>query len=331
MYADFIDTHLEQCLELLFDVVVNPSFLPDNIKLERKVILEEIKMIKDNPSDDIFNHFYKIVFNGHPLSLSILGNSRSLKKQNPETINEYYYKNFNPDGIVLSAAGNISHEFLVEKVRKNFEGLKTVKKHDFSGQIAKGLRYTRKEKIYKSRTEASHICLGGPGCNRISKDKYALSLFTNILGGSMSSRLFQKIREEKGLSYAIFASNTQYTDYGVTVIYAATSAANVNKVLDLIYKEISQIKKTGVHPDEFEIAKENIKGNIVLGVEDISSRMFRLGKALLMDKNVLTIDDILKRIDNIKIEQVNEVAHKYFQRDNLSFVVISKPSNGRLK
>lgn len=331
MYADFIDTHLSQCLELLFDVVINPSFLPENIKLEKKVILEEIKMVKDNPADDIFNYFYKIIFNGHPLSFSILGSTKSLKILNETAISQYFKKNFNPDGIVLAAAGNVNHGDFVEMVRKNFEGVLTEKKHSGGpGQVCQP-DYKKKEKIYKSKTEASHICIGGPGCSRVSKDKYPLSLFTNILGGSMSSRLFQKIREEKGLSYAIFASNTQYTDGGVTVIYAATSTGSVNRVLDLIHKEIAMLKKTGVPADELAVAKENIKGNIVLGVEDISSRMFRLGKALLVDSDVLTIDEILKRIDNVTIEQVNEVINRYFREEDLSSVIISKPSNGRLK
>ncbi|MBM3699863.1 MAG: insulinase family protein [Actinobacteria bacterium] len=315
----------------MFDVVINPSFLPENIKLEKKVILEEIKMVKDNPADDIFNYFYKIIFNGHPLSFSILGSTKSLKALNETAISHYYKKNFNPDGIVLAAAGNVNHGALVDMVINNFEGILTEKNHSVAAHPICKPDYKRRKKIYKSKTEACHICIGGPGCSRVSRDKYPLSLFTNILGGSMSSRLFQKIREEKGLSYAIFASNTQYTDGGVTVIYAATSTQNVSRVMDLIYKEIAMLKKTGIPAEELAIAKENIKGNIVLGVEDISSRMFRLGKALLVDSDVLTIDEILKRIDNVTVKQVNEVISKYFREEDLSSVIISKPSNGRLK
>jgi predicted Zn-dependent peptidase len=329
VYADFIDTHLDQCLELLFDVITNPSFLPENIKLEKKVILEEIKMVKDNPSDDIFNYFYDIIFSGHPLSLSILGTRKSLNSLDGMKIKDYFDVNFSLNGIVLSAAGNIDHSLFVHKVREKMEGKKFPKRPNHAQSTILEEKLKGVNKIYKSKTEASHICYGGPGCKRASTDRYPLSLFTNILGGSISSRLFQKVREEKGLSYTIFASNTQYTDAGIIAIYAATSPSGVGKVMDLINAELNDVKKNGITSEELDIAKENTKGNIVLGVEDISSRMFRLGKALLMDGTVVTIDDILKRIDKVKIDEVNDMAGKYFNPDRMSLVLIGKPQNGR--
>ncbi|OQA21188.1 MAG: Protease 3 precursor [Actinobacteria bacterium ADurb.Bin346] len=331
VYADFIDTHLDKCLDLLFDVITNPSFLPENIKLEKKVIMEEIKMVKDNPSDDIFNYFYDVVFSGHPLSLSILGTKKSLSSLDYNAIKKYFEQSFSLNGIVLSSAGNIEHNMLVEMVKEKMEGIfsseKIKPKQDLPlTEKLKGVR-----KVYKGKTEASHICYGGPGCKRSSADRYPLSLFTNILGGSISSRLFQKIREEKGLSYTIFASNTQYTDAGIIAIYAATSSSAIGKVIELINAELMDIKKRGITAEELDIAKENTKGNIVLGVEDISSRMFRLGKALLMDGTVSTIDDILKKIDNVKIDSVNDIADKYFNPDRMSSIIIVKPQNGRAK
>jgi predicted Zn-dependent peptidase len=305
--------------------------LPENIKLEKKVILEEIKMIKDNPSDDIFNYFYDIVFKGHPLSIPILGTKKSLSALAVEDIDDYFHHNFSSNGIVLSAAGNIDHNTLVEMVKKNLALIPA--NINRSERIESPVENRPKKiiKTYKGKTEASHICYGGLGCSRKSPDKYPLSLFTNILGGSISSRLFQKIREEKGLSYTIFASNTQYADAGVVMIYAATSASGVNKVIDLINAEIEDIKKNGIKPEELEIAKENTKGSIVLGVEDISSRMFRLGKASLMDSNVLTIDEILKRIDKVELKSVNDIVYKYFEPEKMDMVLIGKTTNGRPK
>ncbi len=331
VYADFIDTHLDVSLEILFDVVTNPSFLPVNIKLEKKVICEEIKMVKDNPSDDIFNYFYDIVFKGHPLSLSILGTKKSLNVLSAENIYDYFHNNFSLNGMVLSAAGNIDHQTLVEMVKKNLEQIPDNLNRAQRTEASIENPDKKITKIYKGKTEASHICYGGPGCSRKSSDKYPLSLFTNILGGSISSRLFQKIREEKGLSYTIFTSNTQYTDAGIIIIYAATSASGVNKVIDLINIEIEDIKKNGIKPEELEIAKENTKGSIVLGVEDISSRMFRLGKASLMDNSVVTIDEILKRIDKVELKSVNDIVYKYFEPEKMNLVIISKPANGRPK
>jgi predicted Zn-dependent peptidase len=331
VYADFIDTHLDTCLEILFDVVTGPSFLPENIKLEKKVVLEEIKMIKDNPSDDIFNYFYDIVFKGHPLSFPILGTKKSLNALAIKDIDDYFQHNFSSNGIVLSAAGNIDHTVLVDMVKKNLESISANKNRSERIEAHVEKRGKRIIKTYKGKTEASHICYGGLGCSRKSPDKYPLSLFTNILGGSISSRLFQKIREEKGLSYTIFASNTQYTDAGVVMIYAATSDSKVNKVMDLINFEIEDIKKNGIKPQELEIAKENTKGSIVLGVEDISSRMFRLGKASLMDSNVLTIDEILKRIDKVELQSVNDIVYKYFEPEKMDLVIIGKTAGRRPK
>jgi predicted Zn-dependent peptidase len=314
-------------------VATCPSFLPENIKLEKRVIFEEIKMVKDNPSDDIFNYFYEVVFNGHPLSLPILGSRKTLGFVNSNIIRQYFEKNFNPDGMVISAAGNVKHPVLVEEVKRNMEKLCTgrpqYRKEENS--IIPEPSYVKKTRSYKGKTEASHLCLGGPGCDRKSPDKHALSLFTNILGGSISSRLFQKIREEKGLSYTIFAGNTQYTDAGIAFIYAATSTANTAKVTDLILKELKLIKSCGFSADELTIAKENTKGTIVLGVEDISSRMFRLGKALLIDKKIISLDGILKKIDNIKLNEVNDIVEKYFNPENLSMIVISKNGNGSIR
>jgi len=286
-------------------------------------------MVKDNPSDNIFNYFYDIVFSGHPLSLSILGTKKSLSSLNSNQISTFFADNFNLGGVVISAAGNIKHKDLVEKVKQNILGLKD--KNFFPKEPAQSQlpQITNVKKIYKGNTEASHICYGGLGCNRRSNDRFGLSLFLNMLGGSISSRLFQKIREEKGLSYTIFASGSHYIDTGVIAIYAATSPNNVYKVIDLIKNEISDIKSNGIKKEELEIAKENTKGNIVLGVEDISSRMFRLGKALLIDGKVLSIDEILKKIDRVNIGDINDIVHKYFQTDKMDLVIVEKTSNGR--
>lgn len=286
--------------------------------------MEEIKMVRDNPSDIIFNHFYKMIFNNHPLSLFILGTNKSLMGINEFDIRDYFKRNFNLNGIVLSAAGNIDHKKLVKKVREHTEDYENGAIKNNNSSLPGIHIYRRGKKLYRSNMKSNYLCYGSIGCSRSSRDRYPLSLFTNILGGSMSSRLFQKIREEKGLSYTIFASNSQYSDTGVIVIYSATSNTSVNRIIDLINIEIKKIMKKGLTESELEIARENTKGNIVLGVEDISSRMFRLGKALLMDGKVLTIDEILKRIDKVKLGEVNEIAGKYFQIDRMSTVIIGK-------
>lgn len=321
VYSDFIDIHLEKCLELLFDVVSSPSFLPENIALEKKVIYEEIKMLNDSPTESIFENFYEVIFDGHPLSMPILGKTSSLSRLSREGIIDHYKKNFRASDIVIAAAGNIRHNVLLDKIKKNLdmfdigEGKNKRGKADLPPQESK-------RKDIKKKNQSFHIVYGGLGCNRTSPDRYPLSLFTNILGGSMSSRLFQKIREEKALSYSIFAANTQYTDTGLTAVHAASSYKNYKKVLELIRAELKKAAKEGIRQDELDISKENTKGNIVLSVEDISSRMFRLGKSVIIDGYVITIDDILKRIDAVKLGDLNDIVYKYFQTDKMSLVTL---------
>lgn len=328
-YADFIDTHLDSCTELLFDILTNPSFLTEHIKTEKKVIIEEIKMVEDNPSDNIMNYFYEAVLDGHPLSLPILGTNNSLKNIKKSAILDYFKEKFGIGGIVISAAGNIKHKDLIDKIKKNISEMKNRKFiNDFTGQEPP--ENGRVKKIHDSKTSSVHMCFGGPGCRRDSEDKYPISLFTNLFGGSMSSRLVQKIREEEGLAYSIFSSNVQYLDTGVTIIYSASSPKNADRILKLIKDEIVDIKRRGVNEVELERAKENLKGNIVLSIEDISSRMFRLGKGLLFDKKVLTINQILKKIDKVKQNDLNNIVDKYFKLDKMSLVALGRLNKGRL-
>lgn len=329
IYADFIDTCLGNCMELLFDILMNPSFRTEHIRTEKKVVLEEIKMMDENPSDNIMNYFYESVLDGHPLSLPILGTKKSLKEIKKSSILKYFKKEFDISTAVISAAGNIRHHDLIDEINKHTDRIEfkrrtgnfLVEKSIFSGSV---------RNIHSNKTSSVHMCFGGPGCRRGSKDKYPLSLFTNLLGGSISSRLFQKIREEEGLAYSIFSSNVQYYDTGIIIIYSASSPKNTEKILKLIEDEITDIRSHGVKDVELERSRENLKGNIVLGVEDISSRMFRLGKGLLFDKKVLTINEILKRIDEIKQNDLNDIADKYFEPDKMSLVTLGKLNKGGL-
>ena len=329
IYADFIDTHLDNCMELLFDILMNPSFRTEHIKTEKKVIFEEIKMVDDNPSDNIMNYFYETVLDGHPLSLPILGTKNSLKEIKKSTILKYFKNEFDISTAVISAAGNIKHEDLIDEIKKNTDRIEG-KKHNANFSGKEPLSNGSVKKIYSGKTSSIHMCFGGLGCRRDSGDKYPLSLFTNLLGGSISSRLFQKIREEEGLAYSIFSSNVQYLDTGIIIIYSASSPKNTDRILKLIKDEIVDINRHGVKDVELERARENLKGNIVLGIEDISSRMFRLGKGLLFDKKVLTIEQILKKIDKVRRNDLDDIVGKYFKLDKMSLVALGKLNKGGL-
>lgn len=337
VHVDFLDTYLEKCTEILFDLLLNPSFNPEHIITEKKVIVEEIKIVEDNPSEKAINYFYKALLGGHPLNLPILGTRKSLKGINKPKILEYFGDKFDISNIVVSAAGNVQHKKLIKVINNTLEKYQIKKtpylSRDPQTVITKSDKIPenhRIKKTYSSKNKAAHICIGNLGCKRNSNDKYSLSILTNILGGSMSSRLFQKVREEKGLAYSIHSSNSQYNDTGIITVYAASSPRNALKIVEMVKNEISSISEEGISKNELDRARENIKGSIVLSVEYISSRMFRLGKGILFDKKVLTIDEILKKIDDVSINDVNGAAKKYLKTENLNIIVTGKSIKGRL-
>ncbi len=329
IYADFIDLHLDKCMELLIDILMNPSFLDGHIRTEKKVILEEIKMVEDNPSDKIMNYFYRAILDKHPLSFPILGTRNTLKRIRKVDIQNYFNERFDIGNTVISAAGNVKHKELVDQVRRNIGKIshRRASRNSMGREVPAGRRI---KKVYCSKTRSAHMCMGGLGCRRDDDDKYPISLFMILFGGSMSSRLFQRIREEKGLAYSIYSSNVQYTDTGVVFIYSASSVKNIDMILKLIRDEINDISRNGIKKVELERARENLKGNIVLSVEDISSRMFRMGKGLLFDKKILTIDQILKKIDRVKKNDLDNIVDKYFKLENMSTVILKKMGKGRL-
>jgi predicted Zn-dependent peptidase len=324
IYADFIDTYLDKCIELLFDIISNPSFLTEHIRTEKKVVIEEIKMLEESPSEDIVNYFYESVFNGHPLSMPVMGTKNTVKKISKSLILEYFENAFDVRGLVISASGNVRHKDLVEKIKRYAAEFKNKNKLGVYSSGKKPGKERSVRKIRSSKTSSMHMCFGGPGCSRESADKYPISLMTNIMGGSMSSRLFQKIREEEGLAYSIFSNNAQYIDTGIIVIYAAASPKNIERVLEITKNEIRNVIEYGVKNEEILRAKENLKGSIVLSVEDVSSRMFRLGNALLFGKKVLTINQILKKIDSVEKEDLDNIAKRYFDLDEMSLVTMGK-------
>ena len=323
-YCDFLDTHLDKCCELLFDVVLNPSFLQKNLDTEKKIILEEIKMVEDTPSEDIFNYYYELVLDGHPLSLPILGTRKSLNNIKLKDVWDYFNNKFVFKNMVISAAGNIKHKDLVDSVKKNIDKINLNSANKKNILDYKEPEVKNNIKIINKKIKSTNICYGGIGCKRSSPDKYALTVLTNIIGGSMSSRLFQKVREDSGLAYSIYAGNTQYTDAGIIDIYAAADSKNIRKVVEIINNEINDIKKNSVNEIELDRAKENLKGSIVLDIEQISSRMFRFGKSLLIDNNVLPIVQILNKIDLVTKDDIYDICNKYFNQERINIVILGE-------
>lgn len=317
-FAVVLDRHLNIALDVLSDIFLNSRFDPKDIKMERGVILEEISMYEDTPDELIHDFFAEIVLAGHPAAWPTLGTIKTVKALTRETLFDYKKKHYVPDNLIISLAGNVSHEAVVSLIKGHFSGLQGKKYH-------KKIIHPKMEAVTKlkhKKVEQVHLCLGGGGVSQLDPDRYAFTILDNILGGSMSSRLFQEVREKRGLVYSIYSSITPFRDFGMYYVYAGMSKENLKQVIDLILIELSSIKKVGITEEELRRSKEHLKGTLVLGLEATSSRMSFVARAEHFYGKVITIDEIFKRIDQVTRGDIIRIAEKYFTQKNLSLAVI---------
>jgi predicted Zn-dependent peptidase len=318
-YTKTLDTHFDLALEVLSDMLFNSKFDQKDIDIERKVILEEIGMYEDSPEELVHDILSEVVWNGNSLGYPILGTQDCLKQVNRDTIKEYIDVNYLPSNSVISIAGNFNEEELISAVTKYFGGWKNkninkieYQKVDFISDI----------KTKEKDIEQVHICAGFEGIEQGNDNLYTLLAINNIFGGGMSSRLFQKIREEKGFVYSIYSYPSSYRDAGLFTIYAGMNPEHLSKVSKLIIEEINELKKHGIKSDELQKSKEQLKGNYILGLESTSSRMNSMGKSELMMEKIYTPEEILQKIDKVNMDSVKEVINQVFNIEKLSFTAV---------
>lgn len=318
-YTKTLDTHFDLALEVLSDMLFNSKFDQKDIDIERKVILEEIGMYEDSPEELVHDILSEVVWDGNSLGYPILGTQDCLKKINRDTIKEYIDVNYLPSNSVISIAGNFYEEELIEAVTKYFSGWKNkninksaYQKVDFISDI----------KIKEKDIEQVHMCMGFEAIEQGNDNLYTLLAINNIFGGGMSSRLFQKIREEKGFVYSIYSYPSSYKDAGLFTIYAGMNPEHLSKVSKLIIKEINELKKHGIKSDELQKSKEQLKGNYILGLESTSSRMNSIGKSELMMEKIFTPEEILQKIDKVNMDSVKEIIDQVFNIEKLSFTAV---------
>jgi len=308
-YAKVLDENVEKALEIMADMILHSRLDPADVEAERKVILEEIAMHEDSPDDIIHDLFVSALWESHPLGQGVLGNQNVIRTLSSEDIRSYYRRYYRPRNIVVAVAGNVEHERVVGLVRDLM---------DVDGEEGRNERHCVVPEIrphtviYDRPTEQAHIVLGTQGLPRLHPERFALAVLDNVLGGGMSSRLFQKIREERSLAYSIFSYHSMYVETGLVAVYAGTSPENVPAVLDLIKEELELLIEKGIMPQELERAKGHIKGSLVLNLEDSGSRMTRLGKAEVCGGEILSLDELLQRVDAVTLEDVHRLARKVF-------------------
>lgn len=317
-YAKILDEDLDLAIDVLSDMFFCSLFDEKEIEKEKNVVIEEIKMYEDSPDELIHDVFSEHVWNDHPLGKPILGTEESIRSLSREKIMLFLTEHYAPDNLVIAVAGKIKHEEVVKKLSSQFgtfqRGCRRVLEGTPTGQKVE--RYQPKE------TEQMHIILGVPGLGQDDEDIYAMHIFNNILGGGLSSRLFQEIREQRGLAYSVYSYHSTYVDTGLFAVYAGTSPKNTTEVIECILKELNDIRQKGISSDELERTKAQIKGSLYLGLEAVSSRMSRLGKTELTYNRVLSPEEVVGKLEKVTLEDVLRVIGRLWQKDKISIMTL---------
>ncbi len=321
-YARVLDEDLPLAVDVVSDLVLSSRITADDVEVERGVILEEIAMHEDDPGDAVHDLFASALFGDSPLGRPVIGTVDSITSLSRSAIAGFYKRRYDLPQMVVAAAGGVDHARLVRLVRKAFGDR-------LSGDAAPaGLRPAdRSPPSYSTvvreprRTEQTNLVLGMTGLSRQDPRRFALSVLSGALGGGMSSRLFQAVREERGLAYSVYSYSSSHADTGQFAVYAGCAAGKVGQVLDLVRTELADAAGNGLREEEVRRSKGNLRGQLVLGLEDTGSRMTRLGKAELVHGDVLTPEQVLGEIDAVTPDDVREVARDVLTRP-LSLAVI---------
>ena len=316
LYSRFLDEHTEKAIDLLAEMFLQPTF-PD-IDSERQVVIEEIAMYEDEPSDRVHDVLADAIYGDSPLGRRILGTADVISSIPIPEISAYHGDRYVSSNIVVSASGSLEHDRIVELVGSYLQPQRGEVPPSNGGRAAAGGQL----RFYPKETEQYHICFGAPGISRSDERRFALNVMDTILGGSSSSRLFSEVREKRGLAYSVGSYSAQFADQGTVAMYVGTREDNVAEACEVIATELESLRTVPVGADELERAKEHVKGRTVLVLESTSARMSRNANAVLFDLPLLGIDDIIAKIDAVTIEDVAALAAELYAGENISAACI---------
>jgi len=314
-----LDEHLGIAMDVLSDLVLNPTFNEEDIKKERGVILEEIKMDEDNPDYLVHEIFVQNFWKNHPLGRPILGTKDTVKKFERQLLFDYYGARFLPGNMVFSAAGNIKHEELVKLVSDRFGHLKPIANVVSDEPPKAQPKITLKN---KKSLEQVQICIGVPSYSISHENRYSSFVLNTLLGGGMSSRLFQNVREKQGLVYSIFSELNPYRDTGMMTVYAGTSKDSAQKVVKSIVNEFRELKENAVNTEELERAKAQLKGSLMLSLESSMARMSNLARQEMYYEKFTGMSEIIKRVEAVTVDHVQTCAKEFFAADHIGVTVL---------
>jgi predicted Zn-dependent peptidase len=322
-----LDEHLPIAMDVLSDLVLNPVFDVNDITRERGVILEEIKMDEDNPDYLVHEIFTQNFWKDHPLGRPILGTRETVKRFDRVPVTDFYAQRFSPGNIIITAAGFLDHGRFVELAAKHFQQMKPVSNgfHSAPPKIVPKIVLRNKKSL-----EQVQICVGVPSYPITHERRHASYILNTLLGGGMSSRLFQNIRERQGLAYAIYSDLNPYRDTGCLSIYAGTSRESAAKVVECIVSEFRKLKNEAVLEDELRRAKDQLKGSLMLSLESSNARMSNLARQEMYFDHFYGLDELIAKIEAVAAEELRELANQFFQTENIAVTVLGNLNGLRL-
>jgi len=317
-YIKVLDEHLPLAVDLLSDIVLRPAFPLEEIEREKKVILEEIKMVEDTPDDLVHELFTQHFWEGHPLGRPILGSKETVESLTWDSLSDYFRGAYVAPNMIISAAGNLDHAQLRDLVSRAFQSVSS-NGETFMQQAPKVVPQviTRTKEL-----EQSHVCLGTDSYPQSHEDRYVSYILNTILGGSMSSRLFQNVREKRGLAYSVFSGLSAYRDAGNITIYAGCSNEAVGEVIDLCVEELRQIKRDPAPESELRRAQDHLKGSLMLSLENTASRMSHLARQEIYFDRHFGLDETLAGVQRVTVDDVRRVASDLFSNGSLAATVL---------
>jgi predicted Zn-dependent peptidase len=326
LHARLLDEHTEQAFALLAEMLTDPALPAEEVDSERAVVLEEIAMYDDEPQDRVHDVLAKAIHGEHPLGRRVLGDARVIESIPVAEIASYHRARYTAPNLVVAAAGNLEHAEIVELAQRHLAPPAGEPAAAPNEAWADPPRFAFQAKD----TEQFHICFGGPGIARGDERRFALGVLDAIFGGSSSSRLFREVREKRGLAYAVGSYTEQYIERGVVAMYVGTREDNVGEACEIIGRELANLRDGGVSAEELERGKEHVKGRMVLGLESTGARMMRLARATLFEIPLLSLDEMLERVERVGADDVAQLAAELYDPERLSAACIG-PTEERFR
>ncbi len=320
LYTRVMDRHLERAFDVAAEMVWQPRL--ESLEAEREVVLEEIAMYEDDPQDRVFDVLGEAVFGSHPLGRAVIGTAAVVSAVTGEQLRAFHDERYAPQRIVIAAAGSVDHDALVELARTAApagSGAPPAHANGTAAALAPPQpEFERRVRFLRKDTEQYHVCLGGRGISRHDERRFALRVLEGVLGGTTSSRLFQEVRERRGLAYSVFSFSSQYADTGEMGLYVGTRPDNLTEALATIAAELERVVEDPASPRELDRSRENLKGRVALSLESTAARMNRLGSALLGEVPIYSVDEIVDRIDAVTVDDLRELTRELFVPETLS-------------